>query len=87
MKFQLTEKDKSIFYSRIDRSFYFYNGLKKRLDNLYDEYLINHVNFKDTNRNLKIVDVGANIGEFSVSMRMNFPESLIFFNRAMQTGI
>ena len=31
MKFQLTEKDKSIFYSRIDRSFYFYNGLKKGL--------------------------------------------------------
>lgn len=78
MKFQLTEKDNSIFYSRIDRSFYFYNGLKKRLDNLYDEYLINHVNFKNINRNLKILDIGANIGEFSVSMRMNFPESSIF---------
>ncbi len=59
------EKAKKMYVSRKTRLAYYKNGIDRRLRNIRKEYLVDHIPIEGGDI---VIDVGANIGEFSVAV-------------------
>lgn len=62
------EEQLRLTVARRERLHLYLDGIAERLDNLALQYLIN---FNELDRNGLIIDIGANIGEFSFSFKRN----------------
>lgn len=64
------------FYSRLNRVFnYLINGIYERQNLLFNEYLLNFIDFKSTDT---VIDCGANIGEIGFFLNYKFGINNIF---------
>lgn len=66
--YKISDQSESLFISRKSRLRYYKQGVRDRLDFLANEYLCNCVDFSDGDL---LIDVGANIGEFSRALSSN----------------
>ena len=63
-----------ILVGRPERVPFYRHGIKLRLDNLSNEYLLSHIDFNDDDI---VVDVGANIGEVSFNLARIYNSKVI----------
>ena len=68
-KKEMKLNEKSIFptlyISRTKRLYYYTNGIKERIENLLDEYLVKDYDFNFEPDDY-LIDIGSNIGEFTL---------------------
>lgn len=62
-----TSKSNKLYYARFSRIYYYSMGIYARIDHLLEEYLVKNISL-DIDKNDVIVDIGANIGEFSLGI-------------------
>ena len=60
--YKIFDSKDEIFISNIFRLEKYFEGIRFRLNNLYEEYFLNQINFETGD---KILDVGSNIGELA----------------------
>lgn len=78
IEFRINFKDQYIFYNKnriyfsyLKRNSFYTNGIKERLNQISSEYLIDGISFHTGDL---IIDCGANIGEFTISLNKLNPE-------------
>lgn len=72
--YKVKSEEGEIYICRPQRFNYYINGVKHRLDFLLKEYLLDTIDFGSDDL---IIDVGANIGELSLSLIRNFGVNVI----------
>ena len=68
---KLTSGNKSLYIARLSRLYYYTLGINSRINLLLDEYLIFSNNLKIKKHDY-LIDVGANIGEFTIGFNTVF---------------
>ena len=65
--FRDTSKLNKLYYARFSRIYYYSTGIQTRINHLLEEYLIKNISLSIHFDEI-IVDIGANIGEFSLGI-------------------